>query len=448
MNKLEHLSIHRQKTENIPGALDDLWYKSFKSVGAFQDYEYLTGKEKHREEQKNKFLADEIRNPTLDYPELENFDFNQKEQRLLLLKKDILAQEKNNTLRQLYRWRINEKIAELRMLKATYSGDDRRFARYSKFVYGKPEKEIYEYTISQIKQVIDDKLFNADPDISSAAKRLNSELFAVLTDNENVINPKDYNMPEPKKFGEEKEYEADEIKTTFEEYLNNHFIKGWRIIVDREGKISGVHVSQEKRTVNIPEKRKLKHSDLLALMEHELGTHVARREKGERTKLKLLGLGLDRYLKGEEGVATYRQQEIKGADDFAGLGYHFAISLALGVDGKKRDFRKVFEILKDYHFINSKKEKSAALVDAQNSAWNICVRIFRGTSCKTPGACFTKDIVYREGNIGVWDVVKNNPEEIQRFSLGKYDPANSRHVWILNQLGISDKDIASLEKQV
>jgi hypothetical protein len=56
----------------------------------------------------------------------------------------------------------------------------------------------------------------------------------------------------------------------------------------------------------------------------------------------------------------------------------------------------------------------------------------------------TRDIVYREGNIGVWRVVKNNPEEERRFSVGKYDPANPRHIWILEQLGISDEDLDNL----
>ena len=97
MNNLE-LSAHQRKPENTPGAFDDPWYKRFKSVGAFQDYDYLTGKEEIRSEQKRKFLAGEVENPALDYPELENFDFDQKEQRLLLLKKDILAQEGNDVL--------------------------------------------------------------------------------------------------------------------------------------------------------------------------------------------------------------------------------------------------------------------------------------------------------------------------------------------------------------
>jgi hypothetical protein len=391
-------------------------------------------------------LANEIENPSLDYPELENFDFDQREQGLLQLKKDILMQEQNSILKQIYQWRINEKIAEVRMLKAAHSGDDKRFVRYSKFIYGQPEKEIYEYTISQVKEIIDKKIFDADTDISAAAKRLNAELFEALLNNETTITRQNLDLPKERVSRNERIYSSEEIKDAFDEYLKKFELEGWKIIVDKEGKFSSINVSQQKRTVNIPEARKLDHSSLLALIEHELGTHVARREKGERSKLKLLGLGLDRYLKGEEGTATYAEQKIRGLENFAGFGLHLAASLALGLDGKKRDFRKVFEILKDVQFIGSKKEKSSALASAQNEAWNICIRIFRGTSCKTLGACFTKDIVYREGNIGVWSVVKTDPAEERRFSVGKYDPANSRHLYILNQIGINDSDLENLEK--
>lgn len=31
--------------------------------------------------------------------------------------------------------------------------------------------------------------------------------------------------------------------------------------------------------------------------------------------------------------------------------------------------------------------------------------------------------------------------------IGKYDPGNSRHIWIIEQLGISENDLESLEKQ-
>ena len=99
MNKFETLA-HREKPENIPGAFDDMWYKRFKSVGAFMDFEYLSGKKEIRSQQKNKFLSGEIEHPSLDFPDLGNFDFDQKEQRLLLLRGNILSQEKNLAVRE------------------------------------------------------------------------------------------------------------------------------------------------------------------------------------------------------------------------------------------------------------------------------------------------------------------------------------------------------------
>ncbi|HAI74027.1 MAG TPA: hypothetical protein DCS28_03420 [Candidatus Moranbacteria bacterium] len=425
-------------------AFDDKWYERFEKSGSFSDYSYLNGEKNFRENQKNKFISGEIENPSLDYPDLETFDFDEKETALLQLKNEIIAEEKNKVVSQVYRWKINEKLAELRMLKKTKSGDDRNVARYSKFIYGQPEKEIYEYTLSQLKTIVDQKIFSANSEINSAAKRINKELFEAFMNNESTINFG--NKLSKVEVDDKSEYTAEEIKTAFESALEAHKLKNWEVIIEKEGKIKAINVNQEKKKVFIPEKRKLKALELQTLIAHEIETHVLRRENGERSKLKILGLGLDRYLKGEEGIATYKEQTIKGAEEFSGLDGHLAISLAAGLDGKKRNFRQVFEILKDYFLITSKKEGAEVLSFAQISAWNRCVRTFRGTTCQTPGACLTRDIVYREGNIGIWDVAKSNPEEIKRFSVGKYDPTNPRHIWILEQLGINDADLEDLEK--
>jgi hypothetical protein len=128
---------------------------------------------------------------------------------------------------------------------------------------------------------------------------------------------------------------------------------------------------------------------------------------------------------------------------------YLAIGLAYGLDGKPRDFRQVYSIIENYFYLKkltSGKTVEEAKKGAQTSAWNRTVRTFRGTDCKTPEVCFTKDMVYREGNIAVWDILKTKPEEFLKFSLGKYDPANKRHLWILSELGISDKDLDSLEE--
>lgn len=430
-----------------PESLDDKWYEKFKDIAAFQDYEYLTGSKEYRDEQKRKFLGGEIENPQLDYPELDRLNFTQKEADLLNLKKEILNNEENKLIKQIYRWKVNEKIAEIRMLKAAEAGDDRRFSRYSRFIYGKPEKEIYEYTLSQVKKWIDKKIFDSDLDISEAAKRLNAGLFEALMNNESELDFSGYEIPKLKSTKGDAEYSAEEIKQAFQEALEGYQLSGWSVIVDEEGKYTSINVGQEDKEVRIPQARKLKQTSLKALVKHEIGTHVRRREKGERTKLKLLGLGLDRTLKGEEGIATHEEQKVRGANEFAGFAGYFASALATGVDGKKRNFREVFEILKDFYFIKSSKSKKEAKENAEKFAWNRCIRTFRGTTCETKGSCFTKDIAYREGNIGIWNVLKNNSEEERRFFVGKYDPGNPRHIWILDQLEITDEDLEKLEKQ-
>jgi len=164
----------------------------------------------------------------------------------------------------------------------------------------------------------------------------------------------------------------------------------------------------------------------------------------------LLGLGLDRYLRGDEGIATLREQSLEDKiEDFSGLGGHLAIGLAIGLDGQPRDFRSVYKIMESYFLFNNLKEGKTlaeAKEEAQKTAWDRCIRTFRGSDCKTPGICFLQDIVYREGNIAVWQVIKDNPAEMLRFNIGKYDPSNYRHIWILEQLGITDQDLADLEK--
>ncbi len=242
----------------------------------------------------------------------------------------------------------------------------------------------------------------------------------------------------------EGDFVGEEIRLVFDEALHKLKAEGWSVIIDTSSKAS-ISVDQEHKAIKIPESKKLAYTKLVSLIAHEVGTHVARRLNGERSRLKLLGLGLDRYEQGEEGVATMREQVMDSTvKEFAGLEGHLAISLAQGLDGTPRNFREVYRILEKYFELRALlagKKPEEAVVEAQANAWNRAVRTFRGTDCQTPGVCFTKDIIYREGNMAVWDVVKNNPNELIRFSIGKYDPSNERHLWILEQLGINDEDL-------
>lgn len=440
-------------------AFDEHLYHNLSETLSLQAYEYLDGDLKYRNEQKESFISGEIRNPILDYPRLNSIELTKLDSVLLDAKKDLIANEKNDVIKQAYRWRINEKLAEIRMLESVESGDMRRFKRYNEFIYGKPSKEIFAYTVNSIADSAIEALSSDNPDLANAAKELLEVLpiadqpsFIELPDDQTRQQAREQtlsdiggliNIPE-----QTAEFSANQIKEEFGYAIDKVGAQGWQIVVDDKSSRSSISVSHEAQTVFIPEARKVTRTKLVGLVAHEIGTHVLRRANGERSHLMLLGTGLDRYDAGEEGITTMREQVLDDDfEDFSGLNNFLPICLALGLDGKPRDFRDVYEIMRKYCIFKkvATKDLAKAVGLAEDTAWRTCVRTFRGTDCETPGTCFTKDMIYRQGNIGIWNLIKTNPHEMLRFNVGKYDPTNERHIWILEQLGISDQDIEDLD---
>jgi hypothetical protein len=48
--------------------------------------------------------------------------------------------------------------------------------------------------------------------------------------------------------------------------------------------------------------------------------------------------------------------------------------------------------------------------------------------------------------MGIWDIIRQNPDEMIRFNIGKYDPRKFRHFLVLHLLGITDEDLDLLER--
>ncbi len=441
-------------------ALDTEWYSRFEKIAAFQAYEYFDGDSAARAREKELFLSGKKENPELDYPQLNTGVLLAKDSELLDLKEKILSTEKNEVVKNVYRWRLNEKIAENRLLLAAATGDMRRFKRYSEFIYGKPSREVFEYTLTRVRQEFkaiaaksEDPSLQQEishfldglPDVSDTATlhEPDASLLPVVKSQTEHDFGGILNIPNtPEKLTDE------EIRAAFESALSSLSAEGWVAVIDP--KRTGISVNQEKKTVQIPPGRTMPTAELKGLIAHEIGTHTARRLNGERTKLRLLGLGLDRYEGGEEGIATLREQALSGeADDYSGFDGHFAISLASGLDGHPRDFRQTYDFLFHYYRIKNLARgvsRDDAEKKASHSAWIRSVRTFRGTDSQTPGTCFTKDIIYREGNIAVWETLNRKEPEMHRWNVGKYDPSNPRHIWVLDELGITDADIEKLDR--
>lgn len=511
-------------------SLDSDLFKRFEQSCAFQAYEYLDGDKNTREATKKAFLSGEVRNPTLDYPNLGKWlrgeignpamPVDMREQALLQLKRDTESSHLPEAAKLAYKWRLNEKIAELRLMKAIDAGDMVAFARYNAFIYGVPSERVFSYSLKQVENTVAQ---TTDPEQLAVGKELldllpRADTIKIPDESQRHIVP--WNIVIKQQFGtvtppeeptvvearkriwesmgvlsdllkhihaENKDYEAEQIKSLFDEALNLLKADGWNVQITTDSR-TGISVQQENKVVKIPSTRKVSSAKLAGLIAHEIGIHVGRRASGERSQLQLLALGLDRYEGGEEGVTRQAEKIIEGEPitEFSGLEPYLAIALtkSCGLENQPKDFRQVYEVLyRHFYFqklpplqkklaiIAEKKTKLAELTvseenmpsitalqqaiseltkvdpteamikDAQDAAWNRTVRTFRGTDCKTPGVCFTKDMIYREGQIGTWDITKQDPDQMVTFSVGKFDPNDPRHLWVLQQLKISDQDL-------
>ncbi|HWQ59542.1 MAG TPA: hypothetical protein VN420_00125 [Candidatus Fimivivens sp.] len=437
------------------GASDEYWFDRFKTIGIFQAYEYFNDDPASFERQRHAFFSDSSRNPEFGYPLLSDDLIEVNERSLLALRDELLEKEKDVVIRNAYLWRIEEKIAEAGLLRAAAHGDMLNFRECSESVYGAPNVEIFSHTIHEIRDRFEsarltagetlrghiDDFLSAFPeseahvDVSLPDEALRAEVFQKIRREFGRIA--DMTTSETEKVG------SDGIKTAFGKALEKLGITDWTISLETTGNPL-IRTDQVRKSIIIPADRIVTVSELSRLLIHEIATHAERRSNGERTRFLLLSLGLDHYEVGEEGIAAVREQAFKTDTDtfsFSGLEGYFSIGLAYGVsDGIRRDFRDVFSVMKRYYrIINLSKGMSPTDAEqhANESAWTRCFLTFRGTDCKTMGVCFTKDIIYRKGNIAIWDSLREQSGSMDLWNVGKYDPSNDRHRWLLERLRIS-----------
>ena len=126
-------------------------------------------------------------------------------------------------------------------------------------------------------------------------------------------------------------------------------------------------------------------------------------------------------------------------------GWHYrvaiqvAVGLARGLSGRPLGFREIYLFLVDLFTAWVADLRSATGQPdgqaAHDGAWNMAVRIFKGTS-GAPGAVYTKDIVYLEGTVRAWQLAAKRPEFIMLGDAGKFDISSEKHVTMLSKLGI------------
>lgn len=420
---------------NLPKNVDydSRWFDELTHAGELDDSNWMQAFVQVSRQEKARFLSNEVENPRLRCKfTLENSES------IAWLQKTLteLESEENVVVRELYEEKINRQIIRLEMYGDTKEGDDAAFFEKSKSLYGKPKKRYFAYIAKRLKEKLETEGGNI-PAVS--ARRL--EQVCAKIDTSSVTITADVLPPLPEEESSDV-VSSKQAASIFEEALNRYGIDGWQVEVDTANIRKIFSVSVGTKTIFVPGDTLL-HSrpkpttelHVRAVAEHEVGVHVRRSHQGSQQPLYLLAVGLSQYLPGEEGLASYVQQQIEGTTEFYGFDRYLAASLAVGMDGEERDFREVFLLMRDYYLLQLIHDDTA-LESATNAAWEVCIRIFRGTSGKATGQIYTRDISYFEGNIKMWDLIIEKPHVFEELFVGKFNPLMKAEVDALQALGI------------
>ncbi|MDA8597174.1 flavohemoglobin expression-modulating QEGLA motif protein [Candidatus Pacebacteria bacterium] len=416
--------------------LDERWFKSVNSRHVLNQFRIDSiSAVPHKE--RTRFLENEVENPAFRPPKTvvdKPFDPTAERAFWEQLLTDLTAED-NILVRELYERKVTQQIDLIEMLRASLDRDNEHFSKQTELVYGKPKKKYFLYIAKRIQELTEAEPSLQFPDAWQRTKKLFSKIDVSRCD----ISPD--LLPAPV-IDTDLVTSAEQVEKMFTDKFKQYGLENWSMVIDETGTRRIFSVNGTKRIVHVPNtksllnrKKKLTKTSLSALAAHEIGVHALRSHNGKEQPLQLLHLGLDNYLRGEEGLASYKQQLIEGADEYYGFDKYLAASLAAGLDGTARDFRSVFEIMQDYYLVIL-PQTEAVLNHARATAWNTCVRIFRGSDGQGAGCIYTKDINYLEGNIRVWEMMKSEPMSDEQLLLGKYDPTNQEHRDLLSELEI------------
>lgn len=418
---------------------DSQWFAKLSALAgsAYDDAAWLQGQLRIDEEEKERFFDNEVENPLLVY---HRSKVASKERllaptELLKLAAEITAEEPNEVVKALYLKKIANQCIRLELLNATLEQNDKLFYQLSCQLHGKPKKKYFAYVAKQVGGLCKETATKL-PAESKRLKKIFSKIDVSGVDISAgilppLVAPGDV-LETPKA-----------VKDIFQETLDQFNITGWTLLVDKTEQRTRFSVNASKKIVHIPghiqlalRPKPLTSVQVEALAAHEVGVHARRAQRGAESKLALLQLGLDSYLAGEEGIASYMQQQCEGATEFYGFDRYMAAGLAVGLDGTPRDFRSVFVIMLDYYKLLAATGTPSGKIVPVRAAWDVCVRIFRGTTGQTAGNIYTKDIVYMEGNIGIWHLLSDRPQVFPSLFVGKFNPLLPRHVRSLQTLEI------------
>ena len=415
-----------------------------------EEYHYLAPYDQRTQKQRF-YNTGEL---SLEYPEAKQLGLGVQQAELDEMCLHVDRSNAPATVKDLYQAKFVEQQKIINILVATSKQDDEAFHAASKSLYGTPDPKLFWIVARQINNQFNSLIAKVDPKRKTLHRAHTTwkEYFQTLKPPENVGV---YHLPMYNGIYIPHDYEVDsaeKIHRMFSDYLEAQAISNWVVQIDHPGARTSFGVNQSSKVISIPHdsdlslrKRVLTKVSLQALLMHEVGVHVVRRENGDASVLALLGVGLDDYLRAEEGIATLAEQLITGTSQYSGEIGYFSIGAALGTLGNPLPFAELYTVLNAYYILSIADkqletegfyELDELQMTATEHAWSRTMRVYRGSTGNTAGAVYTRDIIYLEGNKRMWSLLDSEAIIHPNWLLGKYDPTNPQHIAALTELGI------------
>lgn len=172
--------------------------------------------------------------------------------------------------------------------------------------------------------------------------------------------------------------------------------KGWQVVETDDATHARVNQSVKKVFVGRHYKPR-RASSIRAIVAHEVYGHAVR--------------GPQVSVAESEGFAILLEQLLERRFAYRRTFRYLAAALGWGVDGKRRTFREVYEIIWRLMVIVGRYDQA----DAKRHAFDECVRVFRGGRPDVGGVVYLKDAVYFAANIQIWQVLDNHKLSYNEF---------------------------------
>lgn len=392
-------------------------------------------------------------------PDLFPIDINQQAvqsviDQILILKNDIEAHETNQDVRTAYSDRLQELADQNTIKLAAAARNEQLFDQSNERIYGSIESDIFKAECNWIHADLSSLDFPESQELAGLLPAFDNTLplvpdIATFTKIKQLHEKHYYHQFFPTGMPSTEIIDAPTGRRIAQDMIDA--IAADFVLVDSPNGLWAVMDS--KKVVTAPIEYSLDNHTFLALMCHEIGSHLLEITNAHKQPLQLLRTGLDRYEAGNEGRAYLREQiffdtpqdyvNVRSWSDEGvplpsfeyRVSLHLVISLACGLAGERWDFTRCYRLLVLLQGMWRFKHHLARNDDAcHDFAWHVVTRALKGTAGN--GGAYRKDIVYIEGNVRAWQIAAEDPAKILQGDMGKFDIANPKHDMILKNLNI------------